>query len=311
MGRMDADAGKPPFHKDSLDPRDTTLIIPSLATLLSIFHTVLYVGVLYLSPQTRPRRPASYSDYNRQNDPEYIKLRIRAVTVATGISLFVTAAVIRYWNEAARWGGIWGWETVKEAVKLVTLVGVLFLGTLWERGVVLGGWRWVVEGEWREMSWSWVVVRTLVAGPVTEELVFRACMVPLHILARRSFASIVFTTPLFFGIAHIHHLYEFLLRNPGRLGFGILRTAFQFTYTTLFGWFATFVFIRTGSAWNAILVHSMCNWLGVPTFGRVSEDADGWGTWVDYVHWGLHGVGIVGFAWLLWPLTDGVAPLMR
>lgn len=40
----------------------------------------------------------------------------------------------------------------------------------------------------------------MVIGPVTEELVFRAGMVPLHVLAGRSFGSIVWTTPLFFGI---------------------------------------------------------------------------------------------------------------
>ena len=53
----------------------------------------------------------------------------------------------------------------------------------------------------------------------------------------------------------------------------------QFTYTTLFGWFEAYVFVRTGSLLAVIAAHSFCNWLGVPRFwGRVGQEiyvADG------------------------------------
>jgi prenyl protein peptidase len=50
-----------------------------------------------------------------------------------------------------------------------------------------------------------------------------------------------------------------------------LRSLLQFTYTTLFGGYATFLFLRTGSLLSVILVHAFCNWMGFPRFwGKVS-----------------------------------------
>jgi prenyl protein peptidase len=108
-------------------------------------------------------------------------------------------------------------------------------------------------------------------GPITEELVFRSCIVPLHLLAKISPVEIVLLTPLYFGIAHIHHFYEFVLTHPhSPILSALARSLFQFTYTTMFGWYAAFVFLRTGSLPAAILAHSFCNWCGLPRFfGRV------------------------------------------
>ena len=112
---------------------------------------------------------------------------------------------------------------------------------------------------------------------------------------------------------HLHHLYEFYLRNPTRLTLGIIQVLFQFVYTTMFGWFAAFVFLRTGSVWTVILVHAFCNYIGLPTFGRIHDQYEGvaWGKWVDYVHWAGHVAGIIGFYKMLWLLTEGREPLMR
>jgi prenyl protein peptidase len=43
----------------------------------------------------------------------------------------------------------------------------------------------------------------------------------------------------------------------------------QFAFTTVFGWYATFVFLRTGHLGSAVAVHAFCNCLGVPRFGAV------------------------------------------
>jgi prenyl protein peptidase len=50
----------------------------------------------------------------------------------------------------------------------------------------------------------------------------------------------------------------------------IARTALQFSYTTLFGAFVTFIYLRSGSLLACIAVHSFCNWMGLPRFwGRL------------------------------------------
>jgi prenyl protein peptidase len=110
---------------------------------------------------------------------------------------------------------------------------------------------------------------------VSEELVWRSFIVPLHILADFSGKQIVFLTPLYFGIAHLHHLYEFRVTHPEVSPLiSILRSLFQFTYTSLFGFFAAFVYLRTGNVYTCILAHTFCNWMGLPRFyGRVGVEA--------------------------------------
>jgi prenyl protein peptidase len=100
-------------------------------------------------------------------------------------------------------------------------------------------------------------------------------MVPLHLLAQFSPKNIVFITPLYFGIAHVHHLYEFRLTHPEVPVLpAVLRSVVQFTYTSLFGFFAAFVYLRTGSVYTAITAHMFCNWMGLPRFwGRVGVEA--------------------------------------
>lgn len=149
-------------------------------------------------------------------------------------------------------------------------------------------------------------------------MVFRACLVPLHLIAGRSASSVVFLSPLYFGIgwflstypamvvsnsflhpAHIHHAYEFYLNHPGAITLTIVRSMFQFAYTTLFGWFATFIFIRTGSAWAAIIVHSFCNHMGLPHLGLVDGPK-----WKSVVYFSFLFIGAWGFYSLLWSLSD-------
>lgn len=163
-----------------------------------------------------------------------------------------------------------GWWPIKplDFLKSCALVLLLYTGPLFEvifieqdlRG--FRGWEQTVA----TLS-SWAGYRTFVAGPVTEEVIFRSVIIPLHLLAGISPSKIVFLTPLYFGIAHVHHLYEFKLTHSHTPWLpAILRSALQFGYTTLFGWFASFLFLRTGSIYACIIIHSFCNWGGLPRF---------------------------------------------
>lgn len=38
---------------------------------------------------------------------------------------------------------------------------------------------------------------------------------------------------------------------------------FQLTYTTLFGWFASYLFVRTGSILPPLVAHVFCNMMGI------------------------------------------------
>ncbi|KAJ5249003.1 hypothetical protein N7468_000454 [Penicillium chermesinum] len=152
-------------------------------------------------------------------------------------------------------------------------------------------------------------------APVTEEIVFRSAIISLHILANLSPDKIVLVTPLYFGIGHIHHFYEFRLTNPDTpLLVALLGTLFHFTYATLFGCFVTFVYLRTGSVVAVILIHSFCNWCGLPRlWGHVEADprfqVGKEGDRPLHVGWTvgyylLLLLGAMSFGQLLWPLTE-------
>src|SRR5205085_8661110 len=108
-------------------------------------------------------------------------------------------------------------------------------------------------------------------GPIYEEVAFRSSAVPLFILAKMSPKRIIFLTPTIFGLAHVHHFYEFHISHPHHpLVAKIARTVLQFSYTTLFGAFVTFIYLRSGSLLACIVIHSFCNWMGLPRFwGRL------------------------------------------
>lgn len=47
--------------------------------------------------------------------------------------------------------------------------------------------------------------------------------------------AVIWTTPLFFGAAHLHHLVEMLGQGVSP-AVAVLQALFTFAYTTLFGW---------------------------------------------------------------------------
>lgn len=101
-------------------------------------------------------------------------------------------------------------------------------------------------------------------GPVTEECLFRSAAVPLLLLSNMSLMKVVFVTPLVFGAAHLYHFYESRITSPNTpLVTAAARAIVQLVYTTIFGAYATFLYIRTGSLLAVVLVHAMCNALGI------------------------------------------------
>jgi prenyl protein peptidase len=96
-----------------------------------------------------------------------------------------------------------------------------------------------------------------------------------------------------------------------------ISTLLHLLITTLFGWYTSFLFLRTGSLCVVFLVHGFCNWMGPPrVWGRVKaypvrrgengEQAD----W-SVAYYSLLVAGAVGFSILLWPLTESQNALAR
>jgi len=119
-------------------------------------------------------------------------------------------------------------------------------------------------------SERWVAIRNLVVAPVSEELVFRGCMVPVLLATGLNAVAVAWIAPLFFGTAHAHHA-VLRLREGMKPIMVILLTTFQFAYTSLFGAYCAHAFIRTGSIMAVIGAHFFCNVMGLPDFGFLNQ----------------------------------------
>ncbi|KAA8516708.1 hypothetical protein F0562_016786 [Nyssa sinensis] len=135
--------------------------------------------------------------------------------------------------------------------------------------------------------------RNYFVAPLTEELVFRACMIPLLLCGGFRTYSVVFFCPIFFSLAHLNHLFEFYTQQNCSLLKAFMVVGLQVGYTVVFGWYASFLFIRTGHLIAPLVAHIFCNIMGLPVLysrrkGIVS---------VTFI------AGMIGFLWLLFPLT--------
>ena len=168
----------------------------------------------------------------------------------------------------------------------------------------------------------------MIFAPITEEIVFRAVMIPalymalvvaptsengvLGVKTGNTSWIVVCLNPLCFGMAHLHHLSE-NLRGGMNLSTAVLSTVVQFTYTFIFGFIATLLLMRTGSIYAAILSHGICNAVGLPDVGFMTPPATGRNARSSlyscmfayrYIHLFIHALGLVLFALLVLPLTQ-------
>ncbi|KAG7484956.1 hypothetical protein MATL_G00055640 [Megalops atlanticus] len=290
--------------------RDGGSVSPDGLCWVSVLSCLLlacsYVGSLYVWRSELPR-----------DHPAVIKRRFTSVLIVSALSpLFVWT-----WRE---------YTGLKPGPSLLALMGIrlegflsaavlplvltmaLFLGPLTQLaldspwglidGIKLGfdPWFWALcVGD---MRW----LRNQVVAPLTEELVFRACMLPMLVPCAGP-TTAIFTCPLFFGVAHFHHVIE-LLRFRQASVWGILFSAvFQFSYTVVFGAYTAFIFIRTGHLVGPVLCHSFCNYMGFPSLGAALDHPQRLLILSCYL------LGVVLFLLLFFPATDpffyGSAPI--
>jgi len=120
---------------------------------------------------------------------------------------------------------------------------------------------------WRHSLQDWIWWRNHVVAPFSEEFTFRACMVPVLLGYYSHFWAIIIS-PLFFGVAHFHHMVERIRKGHDVLT-SFLVSMFQFAYTTIFGMYSAFLFVKTGHFAAPFIVHAYCNFMGFPDFMEV------------------------------------------
>lgn len=130
-------------------------------------------------------------------------------------------------------------------------------------------------------SERWVQIRNIIVAPITEEIVFRGCMIPPLLASGFGPITATFVVPLFFGVAHAHHALSKLQEGVKPINVAV-STAFQFMYTSLFGSYAAYAFLRTGSITAVILSHTFCNYMGIPDLSFLSATGKGYSILHEY-----------------------------
>ena len=116
-----------------------------------------------------------------------------------------------------------------------------------------------------------IKVRNLLLAPVCEEFIFRGCVISLLLAANLPYTALLLLSPLLFGLAHLHHLVG-LMRSKGvPAAQAVAAVGFQLLHTTLFGTFAAYVYLSTGSVVACMLCHAFCNWMEFPDLGWIGN----------------------------------------
>ncbi|CAG9789398.1 unnamed protein product [Diatraea saccharalis] len=227
-----------------------------------VFLTFCYVASLYVWG----------SKLNRDH-PSVIKRRFFSVTCIMLLAPFYTNYFL--YEETLSRGdlleqlGIRTSGLFAASIVPLFLTVILFLGPL-TMHFLSGTWKLYAEplywiSSWQDLMW----VRNHFMAPLSEEWVFRACMIPLLLQCLKPMSA-VFMGPLLFGIAHFHHMFE-RMKTGFNLQTALMISSFQFTYTSLFGAYSAYLFVRTGHLVAPLLAHMFCNHMGFPNFGEVTQ----------------------------------------
>ncbi|XP_017862514.1 PREDICTED: CAAX prenyl protease 2 [Drosophila arizonae] len=270
-----------------LPPQETLQNIPPLISVSScIVLAIIYVGSLYV-----------WSTKHNRDHPTTIKRRFASVSCV----MVIAPLFVYYFSSPQllqrepflkligfRLEGLW------QAVLIpYLLTALLFLGPIFVNMQNESFSSYFNIDYWRGSCSNIIWIRNLVMAPLSEEFVFRACMMPL-ILQSYPPITAVFITPLFFGVAHLHHIAERLSMGM-ELSTALLIGVFQFTYTTLFGFYSAYLFARTGHFVAPLLAHALCNHMGLPDVQDLWQQ----NLWRRVLAIVLYVVGLVGWIFLL------------
>lgn len=252
--------------------------------------SVIYVASLYV-----------WQSRHDRDHPSTIKRRFFSVFVVMFIApVFVmTLTCDAVFQKYTMWE-IMGFRTkgLLTAISLpLVLTAILFLGPL--SGTLSNG-LWRVYSEpmyWLNAVQNLKWLRNHLVAPLSEEFTFRACMLPLLLQTFQPRLAMLIT-PLLFGLAHLHHIKE-RLRDGTALKIVLTVSFFQFFYTTIFGIYSAYLFVRTGHFAAPFVAHAFCNHMGFPDFQEILSQPDR----RKHIFIGLYVLGLVSWMVLLPTLT--------
>ncbi|KAJ7759428.1 hypothetical protein DFH07DRAFT_919023 [Mycena maculata] len=267
-----------------MPPTDAAVVPISMlwAHILALGFFCSYVGSLYVAKNARVRFSAPDARYRvrpgSRDDPNVIRARLTAVTIACIFTCGVVCTLVAQSTD---------FKTNHPLAIMLRILGIswpdsilsclqtplLFLGPLYASylaSVLPGQANYSLERDFFDVFCTWIGFRNYVWGPFTEEIVFRACVLSVYAMGGAGRGKMIMFAPLVFGLAHVHHAWE-AYNQPGRTKAAFQRASisalFQTAYTTLFGAYTSFLFLRTSSLVPPLTAHIFCNIMGIPQMG--------------------------------------------
>ncbi|KAF1326405.1 Prenyl protein protease, partial [Globisporangium splendens] len=258
-------------------------VTTTTAVLACLGMAAAYVGVLYTLPRSIRRLPRDHPTHDESSISfaAWLGIRYEGLLPAVVLPLLITALLFL--------GSL-----LANALRLLNVSKQFHSNGLWFAIKNSALYYSVTRDQLPSL-------RNYILGPLTEEFVFRSCMIPLLVCADFSVKQIVWGSPLTFGVAHLHHFVEHL-RNGRSPKDAALIVFFQLFYTSLFGAYASFMYLRTGHFVSIFVVHVFCNIMGFPDISFFNPE--------NSLHpfrimiLGAYFVGIYGFTRVLGPWTD-------
>ncbi|KAL1680127.1 hypothetical protein EV122DRAFT_289035 [Schizophyllum commune] len=278
-----------------MPPLSMSMSLPtSEAHLLAFTFALSYVGSLYVVKEGRLRFATGSSpeiQKRGRDDPEVIRTRLRAVTFSSIFSILLLLYICNM--DVLKWRELLGFAIplphVSSFLSLTPLgvisnvfrfylpyllIPILYTGPIYviylRKRLPYQAYSPGLLASLKNAVGNAVGVRNYVVAPITEEIVFRACIVAVYTLCGAARWKIVWGSPLWFGMAHLHHAWEAynnLGKTSNALKQALAQTAFQFTYTTLFGAYCVDIFLISGNIFAPVSAHIVANFMGMPMLG--------------------------------------------
>ncbi|CAK4074627.1 unnamed protein product [Aphanomyces euteiches] len=273
----------------------------------------VYVGILYCCPSEIRRLPRDH--------PRHILARFVLISIACALFPAYLYAFYRESDNGISMATKLGFkddvvETLTTSLSVLVLTMLLFAGSIFSNALEIRCIKKHEKTTWRGAFqqthlYRMLVIekmptmRTLIFGPLTEEFAFRSCMLPLLLDGGWSISTTIFASPLAFGVAHVHHFIDHI-RSGRSFKTSLAIVVFQFLYTTVFGIYASFIFLRTGHFFAVFGVHAFCNLMGFPDVSFLSTEHPLHAHQVAILS--MYIVGIFAFSALLFALTSVSPP---
>ncbi|KAF8493314.1 hypothetical protein JB92DRAFT_2999951 [Gautieria morchelliformis] len=268
-----------------------SLLSPTSSLLISGLIAGSYVASLYVARSSRLSFVKSSHQYHGErarraterwrDDDDVIRARLKAALLSTCASCGVVYACVALgYDGSDRWiralktsFRLLGLDSRSHGYKSIfpnLLIPLLYSGPLTAQflsSTLPFQSCWSYKENLRPIFTTWIGLRNFIVAPITEEVVFRACLLAVADLSGTSLYHKLFITPLWFGVAHLHHAYELYNKfgcTRSALKRAIMTCLVQMVYTTLFGAYASFLLLRSGSITPAITAHMTANVMGLP-----------------------------------------------